>query len=62
MIQFISMEEIMPKNGKYYLVKCPDFCESGFEVAKFDDGCWHNGFSDITCYVKWYYSNPLSEL
>jgi hypothetical protein len=45
----------VPENwvGKYFLVKCPDYCYSGLQVAEFDGiNTWHNDFGDnISNYV-----------
>lgn len=38
--------------SKFYLVKCKDYCESGMQVARFDNGYWTNDLGDdITEYV-----------
>lgn len=35
-MKFYDTGQRPPKNGKYYIVKCPDYSESGYHIARWD--------------------------
>ena len=56
-MKLITVKEQKPKEGKWYLVRCPEYSESGYEVAEYKDGEWYDGSSrTITSYIEYY--NP----
>jgi len=64
MLKFKSIEEELPKEGEYYLVQCPEFSDSGFEIAEWIDGEWEHGHFSQSCndYVISYHPIPLKEM
>lgn len=58
------IEQKRPKDGEWYVVYCPDYCESGYQIAKWEDSesYWQSeGFSPVNDYVKAYFTTPISE-
>ncbi len=51
-----------PKNDHFYLVKCPKYCESGYQIAQYNHGSeeWQteDGDGTIDIYVTGYAKLP----
>lgn len=59
-----KVKEKTPEIYQWYIVKCPDWCESGFAVAQWDGENWfdNSGRNDFDEYVTEYWETPLNEL
>ena len=64
MINWKIVEKELPREGEWYLVKCPEYSESGFEIAQWDGEEWQHGHFSQSCnkYVTGYCAIPLDEM
>jgi hypothetical protein len=55
-LKFQDWYDVEPEFEVWYLVKCPDYCESGYHMAKFQfNRCWvTDGGDTINAFVKGY--------
>lgn len=60
-MKITKVEIKKPKIDSWYLVKCPEYSESGWEIAKWTGTEWEHGHFSQSCheYVIGYVDNPL---
>ena len=64
MINWKTVEKELPRIDEWYLVRCPEYSESGFEIAQWDGEEWQHGYIRQSCheYVTGYCAIPLDEM
>ena len=64
-MKLCKVETSSPKNGEYYIVYCPEYCESEHHVARWDTNkeSWisEEAGTGINDFVEGYYNKPLSD-
>jgi len=60
-MKLTTVEKNMPEIDCWYLVRCPEYCESGWQVAKWNGDEWEHGHFSASCheYVVGYLKKPL---
>ena len=63
-MKFVTVKEHPPKENTWYLVKAPNYSESGFEIAEWDGEEWQHGHFSQSCnpYVISYSHTPINEM
>lgn len=58
------MHDQLPELDEWYIVKCPEFCDSGFQIASWNGSEWDHGhFSEsVHPYVEGFYPVPVREI
>jgi hypothetical protein len=63
-MKLVKTTEKEPKEKTWYLVRCPEYSESGWEIAQWIEGEWHHGHMAQSChkYVISYHPVPLEDM
>ena len=63
-MKLVKTTEKEPKEETWYLVRCPEYSESGWEIAQWIDGEWCHGHMAQSChkYVISYHPVPLEDM
>lgn len=63
-MEITTVEKEQPTEGEWYIVKCPEFSDSGFEIAEWDGEYWQHGHFSQSCheYVVGYCPTPLYQM
>jgi hypothetical protein len=63
MLQLVTINQEQPELGEFYLVRCPDYCDSGWQVAEWTESGWEHGHFSESCndFVIGYVSKKLNE-